>query len=75
LVDLENRRPVVHISDVVEAVIRVLEASKDVVDGEIFNVGSNDQNYKIIDLAYEIFKALDKKPNIDSMESLIHVLI
>ena len=61
----EQRRPVVHIGDVVEAVIRVLEAQKDVVDGEIFNVGSNDQNYKIIDLAYEIFKALDKKPNIE----------
>jgi nucleoside-diphosphate-sugar epimerase len=61
----EQKRPVVHVADVVEAVMRVLDAPRDVVDGEVFNVGSNDQNYRIIDLAYEIFKALSKEPNIE----------
>jgi nucleoside-diphosphate-sugar epimerase len=61
----EQKRPVVHVADVVEAIIKVLEAPNDVVDGEIFNVGSNDQNYRIIDLAYEIFKALEREPVIE----------
>ena len=61
----EQKRPVVHVADVVEAVIKVLEAPKDVVDGEVFNVGSNDQNYRVIDLAYEIFKALGREPAIE----------
>jgi nucleoside-diphosphate-sugar epimerase len=61
----EQKRPVVHVADVAEAIVKVLEAPKDVVDGEIFNVGSNDQNYRIIDLAYEIFKALEREPNIE----------
>jgi nucleoside-diphosphate-sugar epimerase len=61
----EQKRPVVHVADVVEAIVKVLEAPKDVVDGEVFNVGSNDQNYRVIDLAYEIFKALGKEPAIE----------
>jgi nucleoside-diphosphate-sugar epimerase len=61
----EQKRPVVHVADVAEAIVKVLESPKDVVDGEVFNVGSNDQNYRIIDLAYEIFKALGKEPNIE----------
>ena len=61
----EQKRPVVHVNDVVDAVMRVLEAPKDVVDGEVFNVGSNDQNYSIMKLAHEIFRALDKEPKIE----------
>jgi nucleoside-diphosphate-sugar epimerase len=61
----EQKRPVVHVADVAEAIVKVLEAPKDIVDGEVFNVGSNDQNYRIIDLAYEIFKALEREPNIE----------
>jgi len=61
----EQKRPVVHVADVAEAIVKVLEAQKDVVDGEVFNVGSNDQNYRIIDLAYEIFEALEREPNIE----------
>jgi len=61
----EQKRPVVHVVDVANAIIRVLETSRDVVNGEIFNVGSNDQNYRVIDLAYEIFKALNKEPRIE----------
>lgn len=55
-----QRRPVVHVKDVAKAVELVIEASKDLVDGEIFNVGSNNQNYAVIDLAKEIGLAVNK---------------
>ena len=61
----EQRRPVVHVADVVEAIAKVLEYPRDLVDGDVFNVGSNDQNYRIIDLAYEIFRALNREPSIE----------
>lgn len=60
-----QRRPVVHVKDVVDAIIRVVEAPRNVVNNEIFNVGCNEQNYKIVDLAHEIFKALGKEPIIE----------
>jgi len=60
-----QKRPVVHVKDVVSAIIRVIEAPKDVVNNEVFNVGSNDQNYQIVELAHEIFKALGKEPIIE----------
>lgn len=58
-------RPVVHIKDVVDGIVRVIEAPLDLVNGEIFNVGSDEQNYRIIDLANEIFKALGKESVIE----------
>ncbi len=60
-----QKRPVVHVKDVVNAIIKVLESPKDVINNEIFNVGSNNQNYRIIDLAHKIFNALGKKPVIE----------
>lgn len=40
-------RPFVHVSDAALAVLRALEADLPLVRGEIFNVGSNPQNYTI----------------------------
>jgi len=40
-------RPLVHVADAARAYVMCLEASLDVVGGEIFNVGSNEQNYQI----------------------------
>jgi nucleoside-diphosphate-sugar epimerase len=40
-------RPFVHILDIAQAVACVLEAPIDSVRGEIFNVGSDEQNYQI----------------------------
>jgi len=44
-------RPVVHVADVTKAIITVMEADVEEVNGEVFNVGSNDQNYQIHGLA------------------------
>ena len=44
-------RPLVHVLDIAEAVACVLEAPRDTVHGEIFNVGDNAQNYQIVDIA------------------------
>ncbi len=43
-------RPFVHVSDVAEAIITVLESPIDKIKGQIFNVGSNNMNLKIKDL-------------------------
>jgi len=44
-------RPLVHVLDICGAIECVLEAPRDVVHGEIFNVGSNDQNYQVRSIA------------------------
>lgn len=40
-------RPFVHVADAARAYVRVLEAPPDTVGGQLFNVGSNNQNYRI----------------------------
>jgi nucleoside-diphosphate-sugar epimerase len=60
-----QKRPVVHVNDVADAIINVIESPRDIVDREIFNVGSNDQNYSVMDLAHEIFRSLNIEPNIE----------
>jgi nucleoside-diphosphate-sugar epimerase len=44
-------RPLVHVNDISEAIIRCLEAPKERVSGEIFNVGDDEQNYRIREIA------------------------
>lgn len=52
-------RPFIHVKDACKAFISVIEAKPDLVSGEIFNVGSNEQNYQISPLAELIAKSLD----------------
>ncbi|MEW6510888.1 MAG: NAD-dependent epimerase/dehydratase family protein [Bacteroidota bacterium] len=40
-------RPFIHVADAAESIVRVLEAPAIVVRGEIFNVGSDAENYQI----------------------------
>jgi len=47
-------RPFAHIKDISRAIIKVLEAPPDVVHGEVFNVGSDEQNLSIKELAEKI---------------------
>lgn len=51
-------RPFVHVRDTSKAMILVLEAPKEKVNKEIFNVGSDEQNYQIFDLAKRIAEAI-----------------
>lgn len=44
-------RPLVHIQDISRAVLAVLEAPAETVRGQIFNVGRNEENYQVRDLA------------------------
>lgn len=51
-------RPFVHVRDTSNAFIKVIEAEDELVNGQIFNVGSNEQNYQILPLARLIADAI-----------------
>src|SRR5262249_2976477 len=44
-------RPIVHIRDIIAAVLSVLDAPTQLVHNEIFNVGQTEENYRINELA------------------------
>jgi len=44
-------RPIVHIRDIIGAVIAVLDAPRDAVQNQTFNVGRNEENFRIRELA------------------------
>ena len=51
LSDGRSWRPLIHVRDLSRVALAMLEAPDDVVRGEAFNVGSDDQNYLVRDLA------------------------
>lgn len=53
-------RPIVHIEDISRAFIAVLEAPRELIHNEAFNVGRNEDNYQIRDLAEIV---IDTVPN------------
>ncbi len=44
-------RPIVHIRDIIEAMLSVLKAPREAIHNEVFNVGRTDENYRIRELA------------------------
>jgi nucleoside-diphosphate-sugar epimerase len=44
-------RPIVHIRDIVAAVLSVLDAPTELIHNEVFNVGQTEENYRIRELA------------------------
>ncbi|MGE3142409.1 MAG: NAD-dependent epimerase/dehydratase family protein [Hyphomonadaceae bacterium] len=44
-------RPLVHALDICQAIYLALKAPEERIRGEIFNVGSTEQNYRVIDIA------------------------
>lgn len=50
-------RPLVHVQDICKAIGCVLEAPRDVVHNEIFNVGATDENYQVRDIAKIVAEA------------------
>jgi nucleoside-diphosphate-sugar epimerase len=47
-------RPFVHVRDVGDCICRVLGAPRELVAGKVFNVGSNPNNVRIVNLAYRV---------------------
>lgn len=56
-----NKRPFVHIKDAIQAYKLLLKTPVSKINGQIFNVGSNNHNYIISELANEVGKSLDSK--------------
>jgi len=57
--DGKQWRPFVHVRDTSNAFITVLESDTEIVNGQIFNVGSNEQNVQIFDLAKLVAESIN----------------
>ena len=64
-----NRRPFLHIKDAVRAYQLIIKSSKNKINGQIFNVGTDDQNYLIYDLAQEIRDAIGNNCEIEAKDT------
>jgi len=51
-------RPLLHVEDMASAFIKCVEAPLDQVAGEIFNVGSNEDNVTVLEIANKILKII-----------------
>jgi nucleoside-diphosphate-sugar epimerase len=51
-------RPIVHIRDIIGAILSILEAPRDAIHNETFNVGRTEENYRIRDLAAIVAEAV-----------------
>ncbi len=51
-------RPVVHVEDIARAFITILQAPREAVHNQAFNIGSNGENYQILDLAKIVEKTV-----------------
>lgn len=52
-------RPLVHVEDVCQAFVRVLDAPREVIHDVAFNVGRNEENYRIGDVAKIVHEAVE----------------
>jgi nucleoside-diphosphate-sugar epimerase len=53
-------RPYVHVRDAARGIRAVLDAPKDGVDRQVFNVGDSGENYRKLDLVEEIRRQTDR---------------
>jgi len=60
-----NARPFLHIKDAARAYSLVVKSQKEKIGGQIFNVGSDNQNYRMDDLAKEVGDSIGKKYEIE----------
>lgn len=67
-----NTRPFLHIKDAARAYSMVIKAPKEKINGQIFNVGSDDQNYRMDDLAKEVGDSIGKKYEIEAKDTQDH---
>lgn len=64
----ESWRPVVHVEDIARSIIMVMSKNKQIEHKDVFNVGSNEQNYQKAQLARMITDRLDAE--IEKVESV-----
>ncbi len=57
--DGKQWRPFIHVKDTSNAFIKVLEADPELVNGQVFNAGSNEQNIQIFNLAKLIAESIN----------------
>jgi len=57
--DGEQWRPFIHVKDTSNAFVKVLEADPELVNGQVFNTGSNEQNIQIFNLAKLIAQSIN----------------
>jgi len=57
--DGKQWRPFIHVKDTSNAFLKVLEADPELVNGQVFNAGSNEQNIQIFNLAKIIAESID----------------
>ena len=57
--DGKQWRPFIHVKDTSNAFIKVMESEQELVNGQIFNVGSNEQNIQIFDLAKLVAESIN----------------
>jgi len=58
-------RPNVHVDDVCSAIIKIIESETSIIEREIFNIGSTDQNYEIQQLAELIGRSVTNDYSIE----------
>ena len=64
-----NRRPFLHIRDAVRAYQMVIASEKETISGQIFNVGSDNQNYSIYYLAKETGDAISANYTLEAQDT------
>lgn len=57
--DGNQKRPIIHVKDTSRAFMTVLEADHEKVSGQVFNAGSDEQNFKLFDLGKLAADSLD----------------
>lgn len=70
--DGKQWRPFMHINDVARAYSVVIENSHDAINGQIFNVGSDEQNYQLFNLAKIIGNSIDSACEIEWYGAVDH---
>jgi len=67
-----NSRPFMHLKDAARAYSMVIKADKDKINGQIFNVGSDEQNYQMDKLAIEVGDSIGKKYELELKDTHDH---
>ncbi|HZW58233.1 MAG TPA: NAD-dependent epimerase/dehydratase family protein [Nitrososphaerales archaeon] len=58
-------RPFIHVKDAARAILAILEAEPEKVNKQLFNIGSDTQNFQIKELAEIVANSLSKRPTIE----------